>query len=80
MPTLYLTIALGFAFSKPFENQFLGYLFGLSFIWMGMNCGATSAFLLSKLQTLRDHTNRQVFVWEAVKEAMFPSSLKFHCS
>jgi uncharacterized membrane protein YdjX (TVP38/TMEM64 family) len=48
LPILYLSIALGFAFSKAFPSAIEGYFFGLFFITIGITLGGILAFLLSR--------------------------------
>ncbi|CDW89592.1 UNKNOWN [Stylonychia lemnae] len=47
-PILYMTIALGFAFSQAFESRYLAFAFGLTMITFSVIFGGVIALLLSR--------------------------------
>ena len=47
-PIMYLTIALGFAFSTAFESRYLGYLYAWVLITFSVLMGGTLAMLISR--------------------------------
>jgi uncharacterized membrane protein YdjX (TVP38/TMEM64 family) len=47
-PIFYLTVALGFAYTKAFENKMEGYAFGFILITISTITGALCVFLLSR--------------------------------
>mmetsp|Transcript_44925 Transcript_44925/g.43495 ORF Transcript_44925/g.43495 Transcript_44925/m.43495 type:complete len:179 (-) Transcript_44925:211-747(-) len=48
MPIMYLSIALGYAYSKAFGGNFEGYIWGFLIISIGIITGGIIAFLLSR--------------------------------
>mmetsp|Transcript_47510 Transcript_47510/g.34785 ORF Transcript_47510/g.34785 Transcript_47510/m.34785 type:complete len:247 (-) Transcript_47510:33-773(-) len=48
MPIMYLSIALGYAYTKAFNRDFGGYCFGFSVITFGLLSGSSIAFTLSR--------------------------------
>lgn len=48
MPIMYLSIALGFAYTRAFDHAITGYFFGLFFISIGIILGGIVALLLSR--------------------------------
>lgn len=48
LPILYLTVALGFAYTKAFDSKLKGYAFGFVFITSGIMAGAVIAMLLAR--------------------------------